>query len=1144
MPAQQVSGSISGAVKDAQQARIPGARVILTNPAQGITREQVTSPDGRFVFTPLPPADYNITVEASGFKKYQQDGIKIFASDRIALPDITLDVGQVNETVTVEATAVQLQTESAERAGVVTGRQVTELAVKSRNFFDLAVTVPGVYYRGTGMGNIISNGNRPDQNNLQVDGVTNVDTGNNADILATMNVDQIAEFKVLTNSQPAEIGRSSGAQVQVITKSGSRDFHGSGYWFHRHEGLNANNWRNNLEGRPRNLFRYNYEGYTIGGPVLLPGNFNRNRDKLFFFWSQEFQNSLVPNNVQSVTVPTAEQRRGDFSQTRDGSGNPVIIRDPLTGQAFPGNIIPQNRWNADGQKILNFYPLPNRLGVDNGYNYQSQVSDSQPRREQMLRGDYNINDNWHVFTRYLFTKSEINKAYGQWNADYNIPFAPMNFGNPGWSVITNVTTVINPTLTNEFIFGSSKNKLNIDPVDDTFNRSKLNLSYKMPFPDADPLGLVQNWRFENVPNGPRTQFNGTPFRNFNHTWEWTDNLSKIHGPHTLKGGIYLHYSMKDQTAFTAVNGDIRFNRDSANPNDTNWDFSNALLGNFQRVEQSNHVLNGQYRSWNVEWYVQDNWKVNSKLTLDLGLRFYWIQPQYDSALQTASFNPSLYDRSATAVLMQRAINPATGAVAARNPITGEYGGANLIGTLVQTGKGFTGSLYSNGMGLAGQNYPKGLINDRGIHYAPRVGIAYQFNDKTVFRTGGGVYYDRFQGNDVFDQITNPPATVRPTFYYGNLATLASSQGVFAPANVRGFDQGGHVPTTYNWNFSIQRQLPAKFLLDVGYVGMKSLHNLARYNLNAAPFGSAWLPQNQDPTVTNPPLDGTRTNTLNFYRPYLGYGDITISQFGTTANYNGLQVALSRRLSSNFTFGANYTWSKALGTAGARDDTLHPTNYAKVNYGRLFYDVPHLFVMNYTWNLPRGARGFLDNAVTRQVLNGWELSGITSFIAGEPDFINIGDLPRPNGTAVSGGERNRIYTGSETVAPRPFYSGNPNGMKSIYAWIDPSMVKSPIIGQSTGQESGQRPIRKPGISNWDVSVFKNINFGSEQRVLQLRCEMFNAFNHTQFSDFNRTVNFNAQGQISNLPSATNRFGFGAVTAARAPRIIQLAARFRF
>src|SRR5437867_7420246 len=245
-PAQQISGSISGVVEDTQHAVVTGAKVTLTSLAQGITRVQMTSSDGTFVFTPLPPASYTLTVEMAGFKRFEQKDIKIFASDRIAVPNIVLELGAVAETVIVEATAVQLQTQTAERAGIVTGAQVNELALKARDFMDLAATVPGVYYRG-GLGGICANGARCNQNNLQVDGVTNVDTGSNGGVLATMNVDQIGEFKVITNSQPAEIGRSSGATIQVVTKTGTRDFHGGAYWFHRNEGLNANDWRSNQD---------------------------------------------------------------------------------------------------------------------------------------------------------------------------------------------------------------------------------------------------------------------------------------------------------------------------------------------------------------------------------------------------------------------------------------------------------------------------------------------------------------------------------------------------------------------------------------------------------------------------------------------------------------------------------------------------------------------------------------------------------------------------------------------------------------------------------------------------------------------------------------------------------------------------------
>jgi len=1144
MNAQQISGSISGTVKDNQQAVIAGAKVVLTNTAQAVVREAMTGSDGGFLFTPLQPASYTLTVESRGFKKYEQREIKIFASDRIALPNIVLDLGAVSETVTVEAQAAVLQTKSAERAGVLTGNQVVNLAVRTRNFLDLAATVPGVIYTG-GLGGIYANGSRGNQNNLTVDGITNVDTGSNGGVLATLNIDQIAEFKLITNSQPAEVGRSSGAAIQVVTKSGTRDFHGTGYLFHRHEGLNANNWRNNQENRARQLFRYNYFGYNIGGPVILPGGFNRNRDKLFFFWSQEFQENLSPNSLRNVLLPTPLERNGDFSRSVESDGSPLRLTDPLNNRApYPGNIIPPSQISADGKKILNFYPTPNALGKDPTFNHQTQVSDQFPRREQLLRADYNINDKWRLYGRYIWTKSSQDKAYGQWNADYNIPFAPMNFGNPGWSFITNLTTILNPTLTNEFIFGSSKNVLNIDPVDNTFERSKLNLSYSMPFPKADTLGLIQNWRY-NVPNAPVTQFNGTPFRNFNHTYDFTDNVTKVRGAHTLKAGIYLHKSLKDQTAFTSVNGNIWFDRDNLNPGDTNWAFSNALIGNYQRLQQSNQVLNGQYRNWNVEWYVQDNWKIRQNLTLDVGMRFYIIQPQYDRAQQTSSFNPDLYSGANQAVLLQPFRN-ASGTIVARNPITGQESPRALIGSLFNNGKGYVNGLYANGMALSSaSDYPQGLIDSRGVHYAPRVGLAYTVTSKTVIRAGGGAFYDRFQGNPVFDMLPNPPSTASPTLFYGNLSTIASTAGVYFPAGVRGFSKGGQIPTTYNWNFTIQRELPSGIMFDVAYVGARSLHNLNIFNNNHTPFGSAWLPENQDPTNAAPTFDGRTTKPVNLYRPYLGFDNTNVTAFGASSNYHSLQASANRRLAKGMQFGLAYTWSKVMGTAGGDNDGYHPTNARMANYGPLSYDVAHLFVANFTYDLPKAARAgsFLGNAVGRAVLNNWTISGISTFATGNPDFISFGVQ------GIGGGEVNRRWTGSETYGPRVVINGTPqSGSGTPTSWINTSAFALPLIGKSNGLESASRPIRKPGINNFDLSIFKQFPMGSENRFLQLRLEMFNAFNHTQFSDFNRGATFNLQGVLTNLPTALGggggRYGFGAITAARDPRLIQLAAKFYF
>ncbi len=1152
---QQTSGLITGVVKDRQGAVVPNAKVVLINELQGtVVRELATGPDGSFVIAPLLPATYTLTVEAPGFKKFEKRDIKLFANDRIALTDIVLEVGAVTETITVEATAVQLQTQSAERSGIVTGTQVVNLALNGRNYLDLIKTVPGIVslFNGQvagpgGIGAIYANGQRGNQNNLTLDGAANMDTGSNGTQHTSLNIDAVAEFKIITNSQPAEFGRSAGAAINIVTKSGTTEFHGVGYWFHRHEGLNANNWRNNIDGLPRRLYRYNYQGYNIGGPVYIPGKFNVNKDKLFFFWGQEWQEQLVPNATRRVTVPTAAEREGDFRLTHEADGRPVVIRDPLTGQPFPNNIIPPSRINPDGQKILKWYPLPNVSGFPD-FNYQTQVSSSYPRRQLIGRIDWNINEKWRAFFRVIRDKDDQIMPYGQWNADYNIPFGPMHFGQPGASAIANLTTVIDPTLTNEFIFGPSRNRLDITPRTDAFFRKNLGLSYQMPFPNADPLGLVQNWRFGGVPNAPFTGFNGTPFLNVNNTFEFTDNLSKVRGPHQIKFGVYVHRSRKDQTAFTSVNGNIWFDRDAANPGDTNWAFSNALLGNFQRVQQSNIVRNGKYRYTNFEWYISDVWKITPTLTLDAGVRFYIIQPQYDAALQTSSFNPALWDPNRVALLFERARNP-QGQIAARNPLTGEFFPAAFIGALVPgTGRLIDGA-YVNGIAQAGVNdYPRGLIDSRGIHYAPRLGIAWRFMDKTVLRIGSGVFYDRFQGNPVFDMLPNPPSTLSPTIWYGNLATLASTPGVLFPQTLRGFSRDGHVPTTYNWNVSIQRELPHQIMLDVAYVGSVSRHLLNIYNVNRPGFGSAWLPQNQDPTTT-PRFDGTTTLPVNFTRPFRGYGDINITQFGATSNYNSLQVAVNRRLAQGLQFGVAYTWSKALGTASADGDGFHPTNARMANYAPLTFDRRHYLVFNYIYDTPKLAKNGnpLDNWLGRAIFNNWTISGITTMTTGAPLSVGFGV------SGVSGAVLNRMLTGDETWGPRVRLTGTKaqlsRGQRNEYRWIDAAAFALPTK-PSLGLESALRGyIYGPGIHNWDISVFKSFPFTrDERRFVQVRLEMFNAPNHTQFDAINTGIIFNAQGQVTNLPTALGggggRFGFGAVTGARDPRIIQIAAKIYF
>ncbi len=1152
--AQQVSGSMTGTIKDAQGSLVPGAKVLVTDEQRGTIREVASGPDGYFFVASLQPGSYTVTTEAPGFKKFERKQVRLYANDRITLGDILLEVGQVTETVVVEGTIVQLQTTSAERSGVVTGQQVVNLALNGRNYLSLVQTIPGVVsffngqVAGPGAGNIFVNGTRGNQSNITLDGVSNMDTGSNGTQHTALNIDAIAEFKIIANSQQAEFGRSAGAAINVVGKSGSREFHGTGYWFHRHEGLNANNWRNNFENRARQKYRYNYQGFNIGGPAFIPGRWNKDRDKAFFFIGHEWQEQLIPNDLRTVLVPTAEQRRGDFSRTVEAGGTPVSILDPLNNRSpFPGNIIPANRHNADGLRILNFYPLPNVNSPPPNFNYTSQVSGSYPRRQLVVRGDYNFNEKWRLFARVIRDRDSQNMPYGQWNGNFNIPFAPMNFGQPGRSSIVNLTTVVNPSLTNEFIFGHSRNRLNIDPTDDTFSRTKLGLAFRMPFPSASPIDLIPNFQFD-VPNAPFTGFNGTPFRNVNHTFDITDNMSKVFSRHVLKFGVFLQRSRKDQTAFTPANGTINFNRDAANPGDTNWAYSNAILGNFRTFQQSNIVRNGRYRYTNAEWYIQDNWKVLPNLTLDFGMRFYLIQPQYDAHLQTSSFNGQFFSREGQVSLFQRAVNPASGRVEALNPITRQFAPTALIGALVPGAGNF-----ANGMAQAGLNgYPRGLIDSRGVHLGPRIGLAWNpgWSRGFVLRMGAGAFYDRFQGNPVFDMLPNPPSTLSPTIFYGNISTAADTPGVLFPANVRGFSREGHVPTTYNWNVSIQKEIPFKVLLDFGYVGSVSRHLLNIYDHNNTAFGSAWQAQNQDPTLGAPRFDGTTTLPVNFYRPFVGFGTVRITDFGGTSNYNSFQFSANRRFDSGLQFGVAYTWSKALGLSSGDGDTLHPTNARMGNYGPLTFNVPHVLVFNYLYQLPKAGRNgnFLDNPVGRAVLNGWEISGITTIRSGQP--FGIGYSIR----GMGGAELNRRITGSETWGPRVVTTGSPvlaGGSRNENQQINHAVLR-PADRGSVGLDSGIRGyIEGPGDHNWDLTIMKNFPFTkNEARFIQVRLEMFNVWNQVRYSGYGTGVQFNAINDptITNLPTALGggggRFGFGAISGARDPRIVQIAAKIYF
>ena len=1143
LAAQQTSGSIEGRVVDPQGAVVAGAKVTLTDQRQGSTRIGTTDTGGTFAFTPVLPSDYKILVESPGFSKLEQRDIKLFAADNIALPDIILAVGSVNDTVNVEAPAVTLQTTSAERSGVITGSQVVDLALNGRNYTGLLKTIVG--FNGDTNN---SNGRRTDSNNLTMDGITTLDSGNNGFNLIALNTDTIAEVKVLTNSQQAEFGRTAGGSINIVTKSGGRNVHGNGYLFHRHEGLNANSFTNNYNGFQRPLYRFNTFGFTLGGPVVLP-KIRYIKDKLFFFVASDITRQLVLTTEKDITVPTALERMGDFSQSHlaNSTAKPTIL-DPAnldaSGKpiAFPGNIIPPSRINPDGQKILNFYPLPNLVN-NPSYNEYNQIPNHDNPRQLIIRLDYNITDRWRVYARLIDDPRPITSVYGDQNSGNTLGIGK-GFSVPqnGQTYVANVTTIITPTLTNEFIVGRAWNEIGATPLDDTYFNSRVGLSFQTLYPDADKLHMIPNFTWGGISNAPTTSFRGLPYYNQNPTWDTTDNVAKTTGKHLFKFGFYRSATVKQQVASVPVNGILAFDQDSLNPGDTGFAFSNALLGNFRSFQQANVWPNLFYHHQNVEWYAQDNWKVNRTFSVDYGLRMALVSPDYEENNRISSFNRTLYDRQQAVTLYQPALD-AKGLKAARNPLTNQLGPSVLIGAVVP-GSGNT----ANGIGIAGTSgYPRSLVESRGVQYGPRLGIAWNpGNGRTVIRAGAGIFFDRVQGNIVFGMSSNPPLIQTPTVYYGNLATLASAGGNFFPSNVAGMDQQGKVPTTYNWNLTVQHRLPFGISTDIAYVGSQSSHLPYIRSYNDPAFGSAWLAQNQDPTQGAPKTNGDTALPVNLYRPFPGYGTINVTEWGASSNYHALQISGNRRLANGLEFSVAYTWSKTLDIADAYNSVVPSQLTRNSFYGPAGFDRTHNFVASYIYNFPKFARGkLLDNTVGHVVLNGWEFSGFTTLVSGAPTTLSYGI------NSVSSTTLNRQITGSETIAPRPVLTGNPNlspGDRVIGAWFNTSVLQ-PAVKGSLGVDSALRPLRGPGVNNFDLSLFKNIVYGrGEGRYIQLRGESFNAFNHTQWSGVNTSAVFNSSGVLTNLPTALGgtggRFGFGATNTVRSARIIQLAVKLYF
>ena len=1120
--AQTITSSIVGTITDSSDAAVGAAVITLTQMATGAERQTKSDDRGNFVFSSLQLGEYGLSVTAPGFKRFEKRGLRLSAQETLSVGTIAMEVGAVTESVTVTSQGVTVQTASAERAGTILGTQVENLMIKGRNAMSLLQLLPGVVDLQNREEKIDRNfdifvqGNRAANNSVTIDGMVANPMGNNFNTVVVLGQDAIAEVRVLLTNFQAEYGHASGATVNIVSKSGGKDFHGLASHFRRHEQFNANNFFNNRLGQPKPRYRYNTWNYNVGGPISI-GRFNRNKDKLFFFWSQEFWPLKIPTPIRQITMPTELERAGDFSQTLDVNNRLIVINDPITRQPFAGNRIPLNQIDQSGQALLKVFPAPNftnRAVSGGNYNYIFQAENRIPTRLENLKLDYSLSPR-NTFSGSIASFIDQQEgAVGVLTAD-NPNWAQMyrKYRLHGQAYILRHTGVISPTLINETSMGFTRRpERNTVAEEEIRKNQRKTVGYVAGQlnPASNPMDFIPLATFGGVPNAANLQ--GTEryvFSQALNAFALTDNLTKTMGPHTLKFGVTIERHFLGSNTNT-IAGTVSFARDVNNPLETNYAYSNAATGIYATYSENLNVIPSHQRQFTDEWFAQDNWKVNRRLTLDLGVRFHHFTPIFRSDDVASAFVPGLYDRSRAVRLVAPAL--VNGQRVGIDPVSGRTFLAAQIGAIVPN----SGDRV-NGIVLAGKNgTPRGFIDGFGVLAAPRFGFALDvFGDSsTAVRGGWAMFYTR--PNFTNNPGAQVPFTETPNLFYGTLLSIPTSSGVLFPGNITGIHEDIRCPRTMNFSLSVQRNVGFGTVVDVGYVGSLGRNLMWTRNFNEIPLGANFNPANIDPT-------NRAVLPQAFLRPTLGFNNITIGEAAASSNYHSMQVTARRRFTTGLQFGLAWTWSKALDYADTDTTAISTLVDTKVwHYGLAGFDRTHVFKLDWLYNVPKAP---VQNPILRKVLNDWQLSGITSFVSGAPTSVGF--------TTVVATD----ITGTPSLAPRINLTGNPVLPKSERTFsrnFRTDVFALPARG--TVGNAAKTFLRGPGRNNWDVAVFKDFPIRESMR-LQYRLEMYNVFNHAQFNGMDTTARFDAQGNQVNTR-------LGEFTSALAPRVMQMGLRFQF
>jgi hypothetical protein len=1138
----QDNATINGTVTDSSGALVPNAQLSLTNQATNQVREVVSNTAGAYRFANVGIGNYTLAVNAQGFQKYTKTNIVVNVAQTLE-ENVTLSVGSQAQTVTVAADALQVQTETSEVSTLISGQQVEQLATNGRNVTSLAALGLGVSnnlppFGGvnalTSANGISFNGTRTTHNIYLIDGGEQNDRGCGGCFMNLPSQDAIAEFQTLDSNYSPDYGIGSGGTIVMVLKSGTHNYHGELYEFNRNTDYNANDYFTKAGGQPRSKFQLNEPGGNIGGPIWIPGIYNESRNRTFFFWNEEWrrliqgsspsiQNAILANNFATagqnlnytVTATKKDPTTGNLVPAVPlvpSTTDPVKVAQYAAlglvgGQPFPNTCgatvpctatIPNQLFDPNAVLELNAgtFPKPN---FNNGTQYISSIPQPTNVREDIVRIDHAINSKFQLMGHYLHDTLAQNYFPPLWG-DSTYPTVGTAMNNPSYSAVIKLTQTYSPNLLNETAFLYSGNKITLTPVPGPGGaqfQQPSGWSATSFFPVSDNL----------LHRLPEVQLIGSPlqvtwspsyypWKNGYEGFEYRDDVSWTKGRHQFKFGFSWLHDYKNQQLQHNTNGVVQFN--SANFSQDSY--INFVLGDASYYDQLEYLAGKHWVNNNYGFYANDNWHVTPRLTLNLGLRFDGLPHAFERYNKFANFVPADYDYSlGNPVLNDGTLN------------------SSALSTFSQTG---SEQFYLNGIREAGvSGFPRGNVQNRYDTWQPRIGFALDLsgNGKTVLRGGYGMFFERVQGNDVYNAALNPPFAYIPSannVYFSNPNTSALTGQTTLnsfPSSLTSIKYNYPPPGTADYSFGLQHELAPSIIAVMQYVG------------------SAGWDQNDDRAIntlalSDPNREGVASGSVNPnpHRIYPGFAGITQEENETNFGYNSLQAGVRLENRHGLTTQVAYTWSHNISVVS--NDLNGLSNPFNARYDRgsdTGFDRRHIFNVSYIYALPFAKNS--SNLAAREIIGGWSISGITIAEKGTPLYIHYTGSADTLG--LGGGTTNRPNLVSKVTYPKTFKQ-----------WFSPASYADPVAPWNGGPNQGFGNAGKdsavgPGIFNWNLSLFKTIPLSAHDSGprIELRFESYNTFNHVD-----------PQGIDTNNHDSN----FGAVTNDYGPRTLQLGGQFKF